>query len=326
MKRNILTITVVDNVFYFDVLCVEKKKEIKIEFRLNYLLDRNNNSLGKHLGTLARNIRQDLVHKEYLKYPVLVNLNLDGIFIESLEIPRLSKKEMLRAVHLELAKLYGDFESKFVYSALLFPENKYNYNLRVALYNLDIYRHLLQFLQETRLKIERIALAPNNFKNLILMRKMVYRPESANLVINIGKNFSTIVGIKDKTVIAHYIVHYGYKTFSDRFVELLESCVNGDALPTALKRELNREMSPIMKEVFRISGGMIKDFPVEIYLYVEDEIEARLIKAVEMYYDLEINKLLAQPYLKELLEVSAISKIDRRHDYIFPTRLSDEKK
>ena len=54
MKRNILTITVVDNVFYFDVLCVEKTKEIKIDFRLGYLLDRNNNSLAKHLGTLAK--------------------------------------------------------------------------------------------------------------------------------------------------------------------------------------------------------------------------------------------------------------------------------
>lgn len=325
MKRNILTITVVDNVFYFDVLCVEKTKEIKIDFRLGYLLDRNNNSLAKHLETLAKNIRQDLIHKEYFKYPVLVNLNLDGIFIENLELPRLSKKELLRAVHLELAKLYGDFENKFVYSALLYPEKKQNYNIRVALYNLEIYRHLLQFIRKTRLKIERIALAPNNFKNMILNKKIINQPEKANLVTNVGKNFSTIVAIKDKTVIAHYIVHYGYKNFNDKFMELLKNWDSGETLPTALKRELNRETSRIMKEVFRISGGLIKDYQVETYLYVEDEIETKLIKAIEMYYDLEINQLITQPYLKELFEVSAIAKIDRRHDFIFPTRLSDEK-
>lgn len=326
MKRNILTITVVENDFYFDLLCVEKQKDLNVDFRLNYLVERNNNSLGKQLETLARNVRQDLLHEEYLKYPVLVNLNLDGVFIEDLEIPRLSKKELRRALYLELAKLYGDFDSKFVYSVLLKSASKQLYNLKVALFNLETYRHLLDFLQETRLKIERISLAPDNLKNFILNRKMVFRPENANLIINMGKNFSTLIGIKDKSVIAHQIVHCGYKTFSDKFVELLENWVNGDLLSPALKKEVKRELGGLMKEVFRIGGGMVREAQVETYLYVEDEIEDRLLKAITMSYDLQINKLAAQPYLKELLEISALTKADRNHDFLFPARLSDEKK
>ena len=145
MKRNLLTITVVEDAFYFDILCVDVDDVINVEFRLNYMVEKNNNSVSKQLELMAKTIRKDLLHKEYLKYPVLVSLNLGGVFVERMELPRLSRKEMRRAIALELAKLYGDYESKFVYSILLSQANKQLYNLRVALYNRENYRQILSF-------------------------------------------------------------------------------------------------------------------------------------------------------------------------------------
>jgi hypothetical protein len=324
MKRNLLTITLVDNIFYFDILCINQQKQLQVEFRLNYLLDRANNILNKYLQTLARNIRHDLIYKDYNKYPIIVNLNLNGIFIENIEVPRLSKRETKRALHLELAKLYGNFDSKFIYSVLKFPYGK-QFNLQVALFDLEIYRNILFFLNETRLKIQSITLAPNNFKNLLLDNKMIYRPENANIVINIGKNYTTIIGVRGKEVIAHHIINHGYKTFEDKFIDLLKSSSDEEAPSLNLKKEMNRELFPIIEEVNRISGALITESEVEIYLYVEDEIEDRLINAMAFCFEIPINKLLAQPYLKEILEMSVLVKVDRTHDFIFPTRISDEK-
>ena len=75
MKRNLLTITVVEDAFYFDILCVDVDDVINVEFRLNYMVEMKNNSVSKQLELMAKTIRKDLLHKEYLKYPVLVSLN-----------------------------------------------------------------------------------------------------------------------------------------------------------------------------------------------------------------------------------------------------------
>ncbi|MGB4695662.1 MAG: hypothetical protein WBH29_04550 [Bacilli bacterium] len=320
MKRNLLTITVVEDAFYFDIVCVDVDDVINVEFRLNYMVEKNNNSVSKQLELMAKTIRKDLLHKEYLKYPVLVSLNLGGVFVERMELPRLSRKEMRRAIALELAKLYGDYESKFVYSILLSQANKQLYNLRVALYNRENYRQILSFLQETRLKIEKITLAQDNFKNLILNKNLLGRPDIANLIINVGKRFTTILGIKDTSVIAHHIVHHGFKIFRPSFEDLLQEW-DDDALPAPLKRELRKELAPIMKEVYRITGGLVREGEVETYLYVEDEIEDKLLKAMVLNYDMRINKLSVHPYLKELLEISVLEKGDQKQDFVFPARL-----
>ena len=170
------------------------------------------------------------------------------------------------------------------------------------------------------MKIEKITLAQDNFKNLILNKNLLGRPDIANLIINVGKRFTTILGIKDTSVIAHHIVHHGFKIFRPSFEDLLHEW-DDDALPAPLKRELRKELAPIMKEVYRITGGLVREGEVETYLYVEDEIEDKLLKAMVLNYDMRINKLSVQPYLKELLEISVLEKGDQKQDFVFPARL-----
>lgn len=177
-KRNILTLTSVEDSLYFDLIGGEAGRKIEIEYRLNYLLEKNNNSLNKRLEGMAKTINQDLLHKEYLKYPVTVSLNLDGVFVERMTLPRLSGKELKRAIGLEMGKLYGDYESKFIASALLTPAGKQLYNLRVALFGREDYRQILEFLQDAKLKVDKITLAQDNFKNLILNKKCFQRQET----------------------------------------------------------------------------------------------------------------------------------------------------
>ncbi len=324
MKRNIMTVTVVENRFYFNVLCIDKQKDIQTNFNLNYTIENNNNSLGKQLDSLGKTIRQDLISRDYFKYPVIVNLNLDEMFIENLEIPRLSKKEMTRAIHLELAKLYGDFERRFAFSILNFPLNKQICNVKIALYDLESYRSLLTFFKETRLKIERITLAPYNLKNLILSKKMVDKSDSPNLIININKQYTTIIVQKNKFVITYDIINSGFSGFNNNLFNLLELWKEEELFSRDLKREIKRNFDLIFNEVYRISGSLVAESTVDIYLHIEGESKNNLIKALELNYGISINKL--ESAFKNLLATSAITRPNRNYDFTFLMRLSDEER
>lgn len=157
MKKIVININQYDHQVSFDMLFVITQftttkiiNKEHIAFDDDFVFFESDSSQAVDL--LGKTITQN----GFDKAPIILTLNANGLFTETVEIPRLSIQEEKKAIHIELERLYDDYQDRYVYIQRGRFVNKQLRQVKVYMYNKNYYAeilHLIKRLKHPLLKV-----------------------------------------------------------------------------------------------------------------------------------------------------------------------------
>lgn len=190
MNKTILIIT--QNIKHYDLYmtCVENSTyPLKIVGSFKYRL----NDIVHERDDLVKKISLDLENIEYDHHPILVSLNLYDLFLETIQIPKISLMESKKAIQLEMAKLYGDdYENKYYFVENFAPLSKSVNEYRFLLILKEKYADLLTFIKHLKPPLEKICLHSDLLVDLTVDKEKIKKDET-HILINITSDYTYVV-------------------------------------------------------------------------------------------------------------------------------------
>lgn len=312
MKKIVININQYDHQVSFDMLFVITQftttkiiNKEHIAFDDDFVFFESDSSQAVDL--LGKTITQN----GFDKAPIILTLNANGLFTETVEIPRLSIQEEKKAIHIELERLYDDYQDRYVYIQRGRFVNKQLRQVKVYMYNKNYYAeilHLIKRLKHPLLKVTitsfAMAQAIQSYHLCDLTKPFIF--------VNVGELFTTIL-VMNKGLQSYHFVNQGIMSQKDM-----------DA--TEFYKYEATVIKTIALEVKRILYSYQNVEIKQVYINVENEANGNGVDLLSNYLMIDV----AKPQNKNnILETFSLYCALLRPKFMqginFPTKISIKK-
>jgi hypothetical protein len=193
VKKIIFTFQEIGNKLDFDLLFTEKGfKGNKIVNRYHHSLSSVQEFFDGDNTELINSLQLEITTEKFNRSAVTVVLGSDELFLERLTLPVLSAGETAKSFNLEMEKIYGNYKSRFVTSAVASKIDKHLNLHKVVFYRLTKYRYLVEFIKKLGLSLDHVIIKPEALKNALLHNFLVDTHRNV-LFVNVGENMTDLL-------------------------------------------------------------------------------------------------------------------------------------
>jgi len=245
------------------------------------------------------------------KAPIIISLNSNALFTETVEIPKLSIQEEKKAIQIELERLYEDYQDNFVYVQRGRFVNKQLRQVKTFFYNKNHYAEILHLIKRLKHPLLRVVVTPHMLAQAIQSFHLCDLTQPF-IFVNVAELFTTIL-VMNKGLQTYHLVNQGIMTQKDM-----------DAMDF-YKYESNI-IKEVALEVKRVMNNYQNAEIKAIYLNVENEANGNGVDLLSSYLMLEVKKPLNKNNILEIFSLFSAMQKPKMFNLNFPTRISIKKK
>ncbi|HHU79871.1 MAG TPA: hypothetical protein GXZ35_00850 [Acholeplasmataceae bacterium] len=311
MKKIILNMNQSDLHVSFDIVFVNstllKSTVVKTE---HIALEKGVFFFEKDMSYVISLLERVINENGYQKAPITLSLNSNNLFIETIEIPRLTAQEEKKALQIEMERLYNDYQDRFIFVQKSSLVNKQVKRIKIALYDRVRYKEILNFIKKLKHPLTKVVLTPYSLGQSLSSNRLCDFTKPF-VFVNIS-TLSTVIIVYRKNVESYHISNVG--------IDKQEDLDSNDYY--LLKRDAIKLIANDVKQVLYNT----KNFDARnIYLNVENDDDENSCDLLSDYLGYKVMKPIEKqevlPYLSYLGSLSVIN-----NGYIFPTRIQVSKK
>lgn len=316
MKKLIISVNHYDNGVSFDLVFVNSSAtKTEVIERVHYPVDPAINFFKDDLTEVSEAVKNIIIEKAYTKAPVYLLLNVRGLFIEELTLPRLSSSQAKRSIRAELSRMYPNYKDRFVFDIKIFTLVRKSKKIRVGLYNKQHYKTILSWIKSMKLKLKSVSTAPCALHKGIRKLKLV-QAKQPFFFINISEH-NTMVLVHKKQLAGFHVFEAGMQpNFTDE-----HDLIN-------IKNQSN-PLKSVAVELRRVLYDQTALSIKDCYVNVEHNANDAASDVLEAYLGKTMTPVDNEHPLKDTLSVIGALYPNKKDDFNFPTKLSqfkDEKK
>lgn len=304
MKKIIFTFQEVENKLEFDLLFIEQGlKGPKVVKSYQYYVNSLEAFYQSDYSDILHVLQKQIAAVKFNKVPVSFILASDQIFVERLTIPILSGSETVKTFKLEMGKVYGDINNKFVISPVVSKFDKHNNLFKIALYRFHKFNYILNFIKKLGLSPGKILIKPEVVKAVLVKNNALDLKKNV-IVINIGDRSTDLVTLLNGKIESFMIVNGGM----DDVDKLISEAFN----ISVLEAEEMRVNQPEIQSVGKYST--IYDFfeeGLETVIFKIKTILGACLENHKIDYLLVNSEENSEDFIKEMLERKLKIEIQR---------------
>lgn len=293
MKKIIMTINQFDQTLFFDLLFIKQglTKLVVEKQEHYYYLDLDYNYFKNDLSKVINDLKKIFEVNNYHKAPLIINLNLVNMFIEEIELPKLSFQEERKAIQIELNKYYNDYQTRYLNLTKSYILNRQFKKIRVLLFDKEQYFFLLQFIKQLKHRVMSIRVASDVLAQAVIKYRLVDLHQPF-VFINVTLE-NTMILVYHKRLISHHLYHQGFKINSE---EDKEAFINRQSV------FMNELATEVKKVIYRQNNIAIDNIYLHIETLNDDKMRTLLIDNLNR----EVKNVLNNPSVLRLLSIGAL--------------------